>query len=292
MKRQKVILDTDNTMGVYGCDIDDGLTFLYLYGHKEIELLGLTTTHGNNRLEVVYGTTYKMFQELSIDLPLLKSGRTPDQLENDAVDFLVEQVNAYPNEIVIIGLGATTNLYGAWLKDKDFFKKIKRLILMGGVHEPLLINGNACHELNFSCNALATYNVLTHAENVSLLSAQTTLQAYWSEEEEARLYALNTPLAYYLQPMISYWMDLNQEWYKEHRCFYNWDLVTAIYLTNPELFLTEQINIEVDAENLKTGYLPKTALNSAQTKTMDVPTQINDLRTFNDVFFKVISNLT
>ncbi len=62
----KIIFDCDNTMGVYGCDVDDGLTLLYLLGRQDIDLLGLTTTYGNNNLDTVYNNTKSIFEELSI----------------------------------------------------------------------------------------------------------------------------------------------------------------------------------------------------------------------------------
>lgn len=34
----KVLFDCDNTMGVKNCDVDDGLTLLYLLGRKDIDL--------------------------------------------------------------------------------------------------------------------------------------------------------------------------------------------------------------------------------------------------------------
>ena len=34
----KVILDCDNTMGVRKSDVDDGLTFAYLYAHPDVEV--------------------------------------------------------------------------------------------------------------------------------------------------------------------------------------------------------------------------------------------------------------
>lgn len=45
---KKVIYDCDNTLGVKRSDIDDEITFAYLYAHPDIELLGITCTFGNN----------------------------------------------------------------------------------------------------------------------------------------------------------------------------------------------------------------------------------------------------
>lgn len=45
---KKVIFDCDNTMGLPGRDVDDGLSLFYLLGSPEIELLGVCSTFGND----------------------------------------------------------------------------------------------------------------------------------------------------------------------------------------------------------------------------------------------------
>ena len=45
---RKIIHDCDCTFGINGCDVDDGLALLYLLGDPEAEILGVTTTYGNN----------------------------------------------------------------------------------------------------------------------------------------------------------------------------------------------------------------------------------------------------
>ena len=44
---KKIIFDCDNTIGIEGCDVDDGLTLLYLLGCKDVEVLGITNCFGN-----------------------------------------------------------------------------------------------------------------------------------------------------------------------------------------------------------------------------------------------------
>ena len=56
---RKIIHDCDCTFGINGCDVDDGLALLYLLGDPEAEVLGVTTTYGNNTLEKVYENTKK-----------------------------------------------------------------------------------------------------------------------------------------------------------------------------------------------------------------------------------------
>ena len=38
---KNVIFDCDNTYGVPDCDVDDGLTLIYLLGNKDVNLLNV-----------------------------------------------------------------------------------------------------------------------------------------------------------------------------------------------------------------------------------------------------------
>ena len=61
--KRKIIFDCDNTMGIPGCDMDDGLCLLYLLGREDIELLAVSASFGNNRTKVVYENTRTMLRE-------------------------------------------------------------------------------------------------------------------------------------------------------------------------------------------------------------------------------------
>ena len=114
---KNVIFDCDNTYGVPDCDVDDGLTLIYLLGNKDVNLLGVTTTYGNNKVKVVYPNTIKMVKELNAEgLPVIKGGRDPQDLDNEASDYLVKMANEYEGQLSILATGSLTNLYGAYLK--------------------------------------------------------------------------------------------------------------------------------------------------------------------------------
>ena len=50
----------------------------------------------------------------------------------DAVDFLLEQIRKYPEEITLIAIGPLMNVGAAIDKDAATFRKLKRVVLMGG----------------------------------------------------------------------------------------------------------------------------------------------------------------
>ena len=74
---KKIIFDCDNTIGVENCDVDDGLTLLYLLGCKDVEILGITNCFGNNETETVYANTLGFLKEIGrSDIKVYKGGLT------------------------------------------------------------------------------------------------------------------------------------------------------------------------------------------------------------------------
>ncbi len=286
---EKVIYDCDNTMGVPRSDIDDGLTFLYLYGHPDIEVLGLTLTFANNTLTTVYANTEQMLDDLGIkDIPVLRGGRDRDDYEHEAARFLVKTVDENPGEITVIATGSMQNLYSAFQMDPQFFEKIKRVMIMGGILEHLYINGAYVRELNFSVAPKAAYEVFKHCRKIDLFSSQTTAQAYFGKEEIQKIYDSGTKLAKYLQPIIEDWCEYLTPKYHEP-CFHNWDLVPAIYLTNPEYFDTSDLRVVVDEAYMWDGLIPEDqGSENCSCTILNHPTKINQLDAFNQKFIEVL----
>jgi len=51
---------------------------------------------------------------------------------HDAAGFLLEQIKAHPGEITLIAIGPLFNIQAAIEKDPETFRKLKRVVLMGG----------------------------------------------------------------------------------------------------------------------------------------------------------------
>lgn len=286
-----VIYDCDNTLGVLRSDVDDGLTFAYLHAHPDIRLLGLTCTFGNNAEHIVYANTVQMMEDLGIgDLPVFRGGRTPGAYESEAVDFLVESVRKAPGEITVIATGALTNLAGAYAKDPDFFRNLRQLIVMGGMLEPLHLNGVPIAELNFSADFKASTTVLSHCPRLTILSAQCTQDAVYGEQEVQQLLAQNTRFMRLYADAIRNWIRFIAPAYGNRSVFINWDLCCAIYLTRPELFEQKLRRITVREEELRTGHLPETD-SGTDWVSIQIPEKIVDLEEFNREFLKIMALL-
>ncbi|WP_058486540.1 nucleoside hydrolase [Defluviitalea phaphyphila] len=293
--KKKVILDFDNTMGVRKSDIDDGFTFAYLYTHEDIDLLAVTCTFANNALHVVYSNTKQMWEDLGItDVPIYKGGRWPESYDSEAVDYLVKAVNEAPGEITILAIGSLCNIAGAYTKDPDFFNKIDRLIVMGGITEPLYLNGSLLNELNFSVDYKSAAKVLYNCPNLSILTAQCTQDAIYKLEDLDEMLKIDTKFMRWSRPIVSDWIKSINAAYGNRKVFINWDLCTAIYLTNPELFSTSQKRLCKIEENLKTGWLQideDGTKDDSMVNVVDIPDKIIDIDKFNALFYEMISKM-
>ncbi|MDW7755725.1 MAG: nucleoside hydrolase [Brevefilum sp.] len=248
---QKIIFDCDNTLGIPLKEVDDGLTLLYLLGVPELDLLGITTTFGNGRIDQVYPQTSKLVNHLDLNVPVLKGegqpGQTPD---TPAARFLVETANQYPGEIKLLATGPLGNLHAASNLDPDFFQKLKAIHLMGGYLEPVKLGYRNLQELNLSANPIAANTVLNAHCPVTVFSAQACLDAPYRFKDIRN--ADYWPRS--LKWTIFQWL-LAFGLFTGKFVFYLWDLLPAVYLTQPELFNIKDFSIEPSIKDLQSGML-------------------------------------
>ena len=288
----KVIYDCDNTMGLPEKDVDDGLTLMYLLGNKKIHLLGVTNTFGNSNIDDVYSATTKLFKDLQLtDIPLIKGAAENSDRKSEAATFLVEMVNMYPNEITILATGSLTNLYGAYLLDQDFYKKVKEIVLMGGVTKPLIINGKQLNELNFSVDNEASHNVLHSGAKVTVMTGHICLQAEFKKEEYSRLMENKTIASYkYIKKQSYAWFEYFKVLFSTEG-FFNWDIVSGVYVTNPELFADHNTTIVSTVDDLKKGFLKIDEESKTGTR-INIPKEIINISLFNEIIFDSWKNVT
>lgn len=277
---RKIIHDCDCTFGINGCDVDDGLALLYLLGDPEAEVLGVTTTYGNSTLEAVYPNTKKFLKDIGReDIPVFKGGKDPEDLDNEASHYLAEMAEKYAGELELLVTGSVTNLYGAWKINPDFFEQVKRIVLMGGITEPLIFAKKQMDELNFSCDPLAAYTVLTSGTKVAVITGNNCLKVLFTREEYEREFADESKdVVKFIKKETDYWFDNNMDDYGIPG-YYNWDAIAAAYMMHPELFQTEEEDFTLSVEDLKTGNLTICKEENEKNATLEIPV-IDDAETF------------
>lgn len=140
--QEKVIIDTD-----IGDDVDDAFALALALKSPELRVLGISTTFGE--ADVRAKIVDRFLGEVGrSDIPVMSgkpTGKTPLSqrpytFENkfaksshaDATDFLLEQIRKYPGEITLIAIGPLMNVGEAIDRDAATFKKLKRVVIMGG----------------------------------------------------------------------------------------------------------------------------------------------------------------
>jgi len=139
---EKIIIDTD-----IGDDVDDAFALALAVQSPEVQILGITTTFGDTeaRARIVdrfLGEVGRTEIPVLAGRPTLTSnrmsqarygsGRFVKDSHPYAVDFLLEQIRKYPGEITLVGIGPLVNLGLAINKDEATFRKLKRVVIMGG----------------------------------------------------------------------------------------------------------------------------------------------------------------
>lgn len=251
-----LIIDCDNTMGVPGCDVDDGLALLYLLGSPEVELLGITCAYGNNRQDVVYNNTRRLLTLWKReDIPFFRGSAAAGELESEAADFIARKADEYAGRLCLLVLGSTTNIRGAAEKCPGFWDKVQAISFMGGITEPLQVGSKPMDEMNLSIDWRSSLDILRNAKNISIATAQNCLASYFKKTEFLEFADRNPgELADFLRGELEYWYDLHNSYWNLDGIV-NWDVMAAVQLIHPEYFDLNESEITPDEETFNKGML-------------------------------------
>jgi len=140
--QEKIIIDTD-----IGDDVDDAFALALAVKSPELEVLAITTAFGETE---VRAQIVDRFLEAvgSAEIPVMagkptgkkqmsqrryaEEGKVTRRSHGDAADFILDQIRNHPGEITLIAIGPLMNVGAAIDRDAAAFKKLKRVVIMGG----------------------------------------------------------------------------------------------------------------------------------------------------------------
>jgi len=141
--QQKIIIDTD-----IGDDVDDAFALALAVKSPEFQVLGITTAFGDTEARAkivdrflgetghseipVFAGRPTPFKGTMSQRKYGESGHFAKASHGDAVDFLLDQIKKNPGEITLIAIGPLMNIGAAIDKDAETFRRLKRVVLMGG----------------------------------------------------------------------------------------------------------------------------------------------------------------
>jgi inosine-uridine nucleoside N-ribohydrolase len=245
---------------------DDAIALLLALASPEVELVGVTTTHGNQTLEkttdnalrvlalvgredvpVAAGADRPLARELHVaahvhgesglDGPVLPD-RSSDPIEQDAVDFLVEHVTA---ETVLVPTGPLTNV--ALALERGI--RPARIVLMGGaVGEG---NMTPAAEFNIWADPEAAQSVFHSGLDVTMIGLDVTHGALLTPAWAERFRAAGR-VGTFVAELVAFFKEYHQR-------TYGWDgapihdAVALAHAFSPGLVTTEWMNVEVELES-------------------------------------------
>ncbi|TXT60721.1 MAG: putative Inosine-uridine nucleoside N-ribohydrolase [Promethearchaeota archaeon] len=283
---EKVVIDTDNTMGKPFWWNDDGLAILYSFGEKRIDVMGITTVYGNSSVKNVYKYTKELLTVIEKEeIPLKRGAENNEDLNTEAAEFLADVANKNPGEISILSLGPLTNLYGAHLKDPSFFENLKQIIFMGGITEDRITLGRTkIKDVNLRRDLTAALKVIKAKTKVTAITCDICKSVPLKKTHLKQLTFWPSELVKKID--YEFWMH-----YKIHKLnhIFIWDVLVPVYLTNPEIFAKNIVQIKSSNVNdIKNGQLRK---GSKEGNQIYMPHEIIDKKRFYEKIIATWRNL-
>ncbi len=250
---EKVMIDTD-----IGDDIDDAFAVALALRSPELQILGITTAFGDTE------TRAKLLDRFLAevgrrDIPVAagvpttpngtftqrryaESGHFAKPSHPNAVAFLLDQIRRNPGQITLISIGPLMNVGAAIDKDLATFRKLKRVILMGGAIR------RGYGDLGFGppTPPQPEWNILNDIPSAQKLFASgvplfvmplDATQLKLDEVKRAFLFSQGTPLTDALTLLYHQWGQQTPTLF---------DPMTIAFLVNPALCPVQPMHIRVD----------------------------------------------
>ena len=261
------------TPTILDCDPghDDAIALLLALASPELDLLGVTTTYGNQTLPKTTANALRVLELVErTDVPVAAGAERPLRRElvvaahvhgesgldgpslpdattapaaDDAVAFIARAVATSPRPVSIVATGPLTNV--ALFLQGHGSEGVERIVLMGGA----IAEGNftPAAEFNIWCDPEAAAIVFESGLDVTMIGLDVTHQALLGGAVEERLRASGR--------IGSFVADLNVFFTRYHRETYGWegapihDAVAVAHVLRPGLVETQHRNVAVELDS-------------------------------------------
>ncbi len=253
----KVFISTDMSS-------DDVVALLYLLQHPDVQVLGIGSSDGVAHVEPAAVNVLRLLALLGRqDVPVAVGSEASlegdhafpgawrggaDQLfglsvpeaasepvDESTSEFLANVVNAHPHQVVVVLLGAHTDLALALRKDPTLAQRIKAVHMMGGavhvpgnIHAEYSLVANETAEWNLWLDYIAAAEVFASGIPLSVVPLDATNTVRVDREYLERFDAAANSAA--AQAVTQLWKGQSSR----AAGFFIWDVVAAVALVAPE----------------------------------------------------------
>ena len=250
---EKIIIDTD-----IGDDVDDAFAVALALRSPELQILGISTTFGDTQtraklLDRLLGEAGRPEIPVAVGTPgpdpgnftqrrYAEGGHFPRPSHPHAVDFILDQIRHYPAEITLVAIGPLVNVGSLIDKDAATFRKLRRVVLMGGSIERGYgdLGYTKPHgpdpEWNIKNDISSAQKLFGSGVSIFMMPLDST-QLKLDEVKRAVLFQAGTPITDALTLLY-------HEWGQETPTLF--DPMTIAYIVNPKLCPVKPMRITVD----------------------------------------------
>lgn len=271
-----IIIDTDP-------GIDDALALIYALNAAQLEVVGVTTVHGNvnverttrnalgllelacpgARIPVARGAPEPLHGPAEGDAGFVHGieglGDTPvftPRAEPHALpawQFICERVAERPGEITLCAIGPLTNLAQALAHSPAVAEQVAGVVIMGGA---LRVPGNITPyaEYNLWADPTAAAAVLAAPWPITLVGLDVTTQVICSSAYFRNIAKAAPRVGGFIAQLAEFYIDF----YRRHAALPGCQLhdpSALIALTHPSLFTGESLNVAVNTHGERRGQI-------------------------------------
>ena len=272
---KKVIIDCDP-------GIDDAMAILLAQRCKDLEILGITTVHGNADIEHTTANTLHLKNVFNIDAPVHQGAGLPlngvelayptfvhgddgmgdtGEVQSDvsadsteAEQFIVDTIRANPDEVTIITLGRLTNLARALAIAPELATLTKEVVIMGGAFGENQFRGNVspCAEANIYGDPDAADAVCLADWRKTFVGLDVTMLVVVDPQRQARIRQSNDTACQFIGRISEFYNNFYTS-IGYTQGFPMHDASAVAYVIAPELFRVQKGPVRVATSGIAKG---------------------------------------
>jgi inosine-uridine nucleoside N-ribohydrolase len=262
---EKIIIDSD-----IGGDIDDAYAIALAVQSPELKIIGISVESKDTQLQarlvrrmliesghsdIVVATGVAAREPAgSVAEVHYAEGGPANEHYPDAIGFMLKQIRDHPGEITVISIGPLTDLAAALDRDAVIFRKVKRIIIMGGsvyrgynvgqiylARDSSVINHKPDLEYNIAADISAAEKIFNSGLPIFVLPLDST-QIKLEEIRRSEIFKAGTPITDSLALQHLEWTGGNPASYPATL----FDAVAVAYAINPNLCPMTRLDLRVD----------------------------------------------
>ncbi len=308
--KKRIIIDTD--MGA-----DDYIATQLAILSNKFEIEGISLVNGNTSMENVKKNIFKTLEMIDKlkDIKVYEGEEYPikdfkvntkdnahgnngfsdvqyievkGQIEEvNAVDWMIKTINENPNKITIVAIGPLTNIAKAIIKNKDFEKNIKEIIIMGGAENFGNITPYA--EFNFYNDPEAAKIVFeSKIKSKVMIGFNITKKVVFSSKLETLFKNSNIKNAKFIYDITRDSAKLDRKSLKTDGAVMS-DAINICYLMNKKVLKLKKCNVKIETNDIE--HLAESIVSYNEKTNCKIAVDVNSEKCTDIIFSTIIPEL-